>query len=485
MHQGQPSLLEPEEQVLSTLNRDGSRRWLRPRLSPGRFLSARRWVGYLLIALFTALPYITINGRPAMLLDIARREFALFGYVFRPTDTILLALFMVSLIVTIFLLTALLGRVWCGWACPQTVYLELVYRPIERLFEGPPQRGGKPGKHAGGVRTLLKYAVYLLVSLFLAHTFLAYFVGVERLVQWVQLSPLHHPGPFLVMLLTTGLMMFDFCFFREQTCIVACPYGRFQSVMLDRESLIISYDPSRGEPRGKLRRTPKNQTALPVTTGDCVDCGLCVETCPTGIDIREGLQMECVGCAQCIDACDSVMARIGRPLGLIRYSSQSRIEREPRKRFRPRLFFYPAILTITISVLLIVFFNKPVMDVTILRNKGLPYALLPASGEISNSLRVKVVNRTDVSATLDVELIDCPQGRIDSNELPISLAPGADGSASMLVVLPPEAFPTGRQDVTLRITDHADISIEKTYRLLGPVFTPDGTANPHQETGNE
>ena len=210
-----------------------------------------------------------IDGKPAVLLDLPHREFTIFGFTFLPTDTLLLALALITLIVGICLVTALAGRVWCGWMCPQTVYMEFVFRPIERLFDGPPGAQHRPGRKRTTPRTAAKYAVYLLISAYLAHTFLAYFVGVEALAQWVRRSPLEHPVSFLVMLAVTGLMMFDFAYFREQICIVACPYGRFQSVMLDRDSLIVSYDPRRGEPRGKL--ADRKSRGRP--HGDCIDCG--------------------------------------------------------------------------------------------------------------------------------------------------------------------------------------------------------------------
>lgn len=323
--------------VLATLNDDGSRRWLKPRVSPGRFLSRRRAVAYGLILLFTAIPYIQVGGRPLVLLDLPARRFTIFGVTFLPTDTVLLALFMVSVFVGVFLLTALLGRVWCGWACPQTVYMEFVYRPIERLLEGSPGRRRKGVLAESGVGKVLKFGAFLVVSLFLAHTFLAYFVGVERLAHWVTRSPLEHPSGFLIVAAVTGLMLFDFGYFREQMCLVACPYGRFQSALLDRSSLIVSYDRKRGEPRGRKTVSLPLVDGAGSARGDCVDCGLCVATCPTGIDIREGLQMECVHCAQCIDACDAVMTKLGMPRGLIRYSSQDAIEGKQARFLRPRV----------------------------------------------------------------------------------------------------------------------------------------------------
>jgi cytochrome c oxidase accessory protein FixG len=339
---------------------DGSRRWLHPRLARGPYLRARRILAYALIAVFTLLPYLKIRGKPAVLLDLPDREFTIFGFTFLPTDTLLLALALLTLVLGICLVTALAGRMWCGWMCPQTVYMEFVFRPIERLFDGPPGARHRPGKKRTMPRTVAKYIVFLVISAYLAHTFLAYFVGVEALAQWVRRSPLEHPVSFLIMLAVTGLMVFDFVYFREQMCIVACPYGRFQSVMLDRDSLIVSYDPRRGEPRGKLAdRKPET------LHGDCIDCGLCADTCPTGIDIRDGLQLECIACTQCIDACNGVMQHIGKPKGLIRLSSQAAIEGHPGRWLRLRVILYPALMVLLSAIFLVILCTKKSADVTI------------------------------------------------------------------------------------------------------------------------
>lgn len=517
----------PEERVLSTLNKDGSRRWITPRPSRGRFLTARRIVAYTLIFIFTVIPYIRLNGKPLILLDLTTRHFTIFGATFLPTDTILLSLFMVSVFVAIFLLTALFGRVWCGWACPQTVYMEFLFRPIERLFDGTPGRVKKKGWIVGtGLGKILKYATYLIVSLYLAHTFLAYFVGVEKLVQWVQQSPLEHPASFLVMLATTALMMFDFTYFREQTCILACPYGRFQSVLMDRHSLIVSYDAKRGEPRGKRKqgasKEPKRpadarRSALPAqdarlelpviqanfaprleglslssepaaavdATGDCVDCRMCVMTCPTGIDIRDGLQMECIGCAQCIDACDAVMTKIGRPRGLIRYSSQSAMAGERPKLLRPRVVVYPLILVILAGLFVMTLLGRGPADVTVLRGLGKPFVELP-SGEIANQVRVKIVNRTPQAATFEVSALGVDGVRIESEANPVSVEAGQSSTTPMLVVAPQHVFQRGRCDVTIRVSGPGGFAEETTYRLMGPgVVQRTGTTDaPRHDDGD-
>lgn len=459
------ALLEPQEHVLSTLEKDGSRRWLRPTLSMGRYWRIRRIVGYALIALFVALPHLRVGGKPAVLLDVVQRKFFLFGYTFLPTDTLLLALLLVGVFLTIFLLTALLGRVWCGWACPQTVYLEFVFRPIERLFDGTMGTGGRPPQRTAGWRRGLKYAVYFALAVALAHTFLSYFVGVERLARWVRQSPFEHPGPFLVMAGTTLLMMFDFCYFREQLCLIACPYGRFQSVLLDRQSLIVAYDKRRGEPRRKISKSLP--IASEASAGDCVDCGACVRTCPTGIDVRNGLQMECVHCTQCIDACDAIMERLDRPTGLIRYSRQSEIEGAPGRRLRPRLVLYPAALLVVAAAFAYALATRQAFDATLLRSAGLPFSVA-ADGAIQNSMRVKLVNRVDRPLAFEFRILDREDVSLDAPGDRTTAPAGATTIQPLLFTAPRSQFQRGELDVRLSIrTDDGEERIVRC-RLLGP-----------------
>ncbi|MBX7169168.1 MAG: cytochrome c oxidase accessory protein CcoG [Pirellulales bacterium] len=461
------SLLEPEEHVLSTLERDGTRRWLKPRLSQGAWWQRRKAVAYFLVILFIALPYIRINGLPAILLDIRSRHFTFFGFTFLPTDTLLLALFMVCVFLSIFLATALLGRVWCGWACPQTVYLEYVYRPIERLLDGTVGRGGPPTRNPAAWRRIVKWLIYLAISMVLAHAFLAYFVGIDRLARWVRQSPLEHPTPFLVMVITTGLMMFDFVFFREQLCLIACPYGRFQSVLLDRESLIVAYDHRRGEPRGKVAKAGPQ---LNVVQGDCVDCGACVRTCPTGIDIRGGLQMECVHCTQCIDACDAIMDRLERPRGLIRYSSQDGIEGVKKPFFRPRLAIYIPVLLIAFGAFATMLVLKQSYDVTILRGLGNPFTVA-TDGQIQNLLRIKLVNRSTHEQTFRFSVVGRDDLKLNSDGQDIRLDVGHTLTQPVLVTIPPTAFKLAWIDVQLAVENQDGERRVLECRLLGPRHT--------------
>ncbi|MHC4975306.1 MAG: cytochrome c oxidase accessory protein CcoG [Planctomycetota bacterium] len=486
-----PPNANPEQplRVLSTLREDGTRRWLRPRPASGRFHTWRKVVGYLLIVIFAALPYVSINGKPAILLDILAREFTFFGVTLLPTDTLLLALFVVGLFLTIFFVTSLFGRVWCGWMCPQTVYLELVYRPIERLFEGAP--GRRMNKPLAPWKKPARFVVYLLVSMFLAHVFLAYFVGVDQLALWVQRSPFDHPTSFIVMVVVTGLMMFDFGFFREQTCIVACPYGRFQSVMLDRSSLIITYDEKRGEPRGRKkssRRRESNDVSLDVVeSGDCVDCGWCVVTCPTGIDIRDGLQMECIGCAQCIDACDSVMEKLKRPLGLVRYTTQEAMEGSRTHYLRPRPIIYATIIGVLIGAFVYVLLNRQDADVTLLRGVGLP-SIVMADGRISNEVRVKIVNRSTTSKryTITPAPGEAFTIRSDDGSEYIDVEPMESVTKSMRLMAERSFFTgIGRRRVLLRIEDGAEFSDDVEFTLIGPAGPPPGSSAAEQTQEGE
>jgi cytochrome c oxidase accessory protein FixG len=440
------------ERVLPTLNSDGTRRWLTPKVSFGRFHRRRRLLAWALVALFTAIPYLEVAGRPMILLDIPQREFTLFGATFLPTETLLLALLLVGIFLGIFLLTALFGRVWCGWACPQTVYMEFVFRPLERRIRRP----------------LVKHAVFLAISIFLAHTFLAYFVGVEALLRWVTGSPLDHPVAFLVMAGTTLLMLLDFGWFREQVCIVACPYGRLQSVLLDRRSLIVAYDPGRGEPRGPYRRARGARAR-----GDCVDCRLCVVTCPTGIDIRDGLQMECIHCTQCIDACDAVMAKIGRPRGLIRYSSRAELDGEPHSWLRPRLVFYPALLALVLGAFTVALARRAPADVTVLRGAGSPFALLP-SGEVSNQARIKIANRTREDRQYLIEVAAAERVRLVAPQNPLTVAAGKSATSIVFVTVPRDALPGGQREIAFRVSDDDAFAILAPFRLLGPADSAAG-----------
>lgn len=442
------------ERVLPTLNADGTRNRIRPRLYDGRILRARRVVGWGLMALFVALPFLRVTHQPALLLDVIQRRFVFFGHTYFATDGVLLMLLMLSIFVAVVLTTALVGRAWCGWACPQTVYMELLFRPLERLFEGPREAQLRLDRRGFSSRRLAKNAVYLGLSFLLANVFLAYFVGTESLHRWVLAAPSQHLGGFAVVLVTTGLMFLDFAWFREQMCTVVCPYARLQAVLLDPKSLVVGYDARRGEPRSKGKaKTPGH--------GDCIDCQACVVACPTGIDIRQGIQLECIACGQCADACDSIMDRIKKPRGLIRYSSPRTLESGQKTRLlRPRVVAYAVALLGLLTTLFVVANSRASVDVTILRGLGAPFSV--SGDRVINQLRLKVQNRSDEPRRLSVTVVDFPEAQLVAAELPLAVEASGRAEARFFITAPRAAL-RGSRRVGLRVGDEIF-----TYTLLGP-----------------
>ncbi len=457
----QPQLAQAPGRVLSTLNEDGSRRRIRPRPSRGAWNSARRVTAYALMLVFFALPYLRANGRPLILLDLPAREFTLFGTTFLPTDTLLFMLLFVSVAIAIFLVTTLLGRVWCGWGCPQTVYLEFLFRPIERALEGG-FRGSLRLDRRGGVHgvRIVKNLVYAVLALFLAHTFLAYFVGVDRLAHWVQGPPREHPVAFAIMALTAVSVFLDFAWYREQTCLVACPYGRLQSVLFDRQTLIVAYDPARGEPR------MKGTKPRPAGAGDCIECGMCVRTCPTGIDIRDGLQMECIQCTQCIDACDDIMAKIGQRPGLIRYATRAELEGAPRRMLRPRVILYPVALAISLGLFVFFVDNRASSEVTLLRGTGALYQVV--EGEVVSDVRLKFSNRNRDDRAYRIALAGGGATRLIAPLNPFPVPAGNTLTATVFVISPPAAFTAGRRTVMFHVDDGHGFARNYLHPLTGP-----------------
>lgn len=458
----------PEHRVLPTLNEDGSRRRIRPKLFAGKWYRRRLAVGWALIAAFVLIPFIEMNGKPLILLDVAAREFTFFGRTFFATDGVLLMFLMLSIFIGIIALTAIVGRAWCGWGCPQTVYMELLFRPIERLFEGDRNAQLRLDKKGGGLRRVLKNVVFALLALFVGNVFLAYFVGVDTLRDWVVSPPTEHWGGFLVMGITAGLVFFDFAYFREQMCTVICPYARLQSALFDKDSLIIGYDEKRGEPRGKGKPKPGE--------GDCIDCNACVVACPTGIDIREGLQLECIACAQCIDACNTIMPKVNRPPDLIKYASDRTLQGGRRRILRPRAVVYGVLIAVLVTALILVGGGRNGADVTVLRGIGAPFVL--GEDGVRNQVRIKIENRSGEKASYPIQVfleeedhllpLEDTSSRVILPENPLVVKSHDRRTTSLFVVSPRPAFEEGEMDIVVRVTEPNGRVVDVPYQLLGP-----------------
>lgn len=467
-------ILEAPEEVLSTLTKDGKRKWLYPSESRGDFYWRRLILGWALIAFFVLLPIIQINGRPAILLDFINREFSLFGFTFFPTDTFLLMIFGISALLSIVIFTALFGRVWCGWGCPQTVYLEFVYRPIERWIEGKEhvrkKRNEGPWTWDKVWRRSVRFAIYGVISLALANVFVSYFAGWDRLLTWMMQPPTENWGFFLMMAVTTGLILYDFGYFREQMCTIACPYARIQSVLMDEDSLIVSYDPNRGEPRAR-RSKKKIQQELAgeiEAQGDCIDCYACVRTCPTGIDIRDGLQMECVACTQCIDACDVIMDKIGKPRGLIRYTSERELDHQKTRPIRPRTIIYGVLFAALVTAFTIAFTSRGSYDINVGRNVGEPFTVLQ-DGRITNRLRFRVRNLKSEAASFTIEAVE-PAGT-ETRIIGVSPTPLESHEMKRVeawIIIPEEVFNGDKTEGVFNLIFDDGTTETVSFPLLGP-----------------
>lgn len=399
---------------IATINEEGKRNWIFPKKPSGSFYTKRTWVSIILLTFLFGAPFIRINGDPLLLINVLERKFIIFGIVFWPQDFHLFFLAMITGIVFIVLFTVVYGRIFCGWICPQTIFMEMVFRRIEYWIDG--DRGQqirlkKSGWTGEKIRKrILKHSIYVLISMLIAHTFLSYIITTDRVYEYVIAGPSEHLGMFIAVFIFTGMFYFVFAWFREQVCIVACPYGRLQGVMLDRKSIVVAYDYKRGENRAKWR---KNENRAEVGKGDCIDCGACVDVCPTGIDIRNGTQLECVNCTACIDACDMVMDRVGLEPGLIRYASEENIVEGEKPKATTRSIAYTIVLVLLVTITTGFLMNRSDVEATVLRVPGKVYDVAE-DGRIFNLYNFKIVNKKQEDIPVELRLISPEKGTVET-----------------------------------------------------------------------
>lgn len=452
----------------SSIAKDGARPFIHTADVSGRFTTLKRAVFYALIALWAVLPWIQIGGRPAVFLDVPARRFFLFGGSFDAASFWLVWFLLTGVMFSLLITTTALGRVWCGYACPQTVFLEGVFRRIERVFEGPRNermaRDRAPMSANKFARRTGKHAVYIVAALLISHMFVAYFVSMPSLLEMMTSSPLEHPYAFAWCFAVGGILYGNFAWFREQLCLIVCPYGRLQSALLDDDSLVIGYDEKRGEPRGKGKPKAGEER------GDCVDCNRCVVVCPTGIDIRNGLQIDCVACAQCVDACDDVMDRLKKPRGLVRYDSLRGLRGEARRFWRPRVVFYAVAGVVLVGAGAFFLTTHNDIQARMLRLRGLPYVVEEES--IRNAYEVHLVNDSDAPRTFELQTrLEGVPGEVlagageDAVET-VEVAPWSDRRVTVVVRVPRAEFRTGG-------TVQAEVHVGRERRALqAPVLGP-------------
>jgi len=449
---------------VSTIDDEGKRVWIFPKKPKGSFYKARTWVSFILLAILLGTPFLKINGRPFLLLNIIERKFIIFGVGFWPQDFHLFVLATLALVVFVVLFTVTYGRLFCGWACPQTIYMEMVFRKIEYWIDGDAreQKALREAPWTGQkiFKRVLKHGLFFGFSFLLGNVLLAYFIGIEQLKEIITSPPSAHLTGFIIMLLVSGFIYWIYAFFREQICTMVCPYGRLQGVLLDQKSIVVHYDFIRGEPRGKSAREESAK-------GDCIDCHLCVDVCPTGIDIRNGTQLECINCTACIDACNEVMIRVKKPKGLIRYASYDSIARGIKHAFTPRMAFYSVFLGLILFVLTFLLFTRVPLEAVVLRTPGVLYQE-PEPGIISNLYNIKVINKTFEKKNISLRLAGSA-GRIEMVGGPINISEGGMTETAFFIKLPKTELHLVNTPVLIDIFDEHDQQIDRIHTsFIGP-----------------
>lgn len=469
---------------IATVDADGKRNWIYPKKPKGPLYEYRKWVSYVLLVFLFGMPFVKVNGDPFLLFNVLERKFILFGVYFAPQDFHLFVLAMLIFIIFIALFTVVYGRLFCGWVCPQTIFMEMVFRRIEYWIEGDANAQRRLNKAPWTtdkvVKKLGKQAIFFTIAVLVANTFLAYIIGIDEVIRIATEPVQDNFGGFSSMILFSAAFYFVFSYLREQVCTTICPYGRLQGVLLDKDSIVITYDYGRGEPRGKIkkaRKQPKAQESLALQTdlitkiqqqlGDCIDCTLCVQVCPTGIDIRDGTQLECVNCTACIDACDEVMVKINRPKGLIRYDSDNGIETGKKKLFTPRVMAYSVVLVVLLLVEGFLFTARTDVETLLLRTPGMLFQKVDEEN-ISNLYNYQIINKTKETFPIEFRLVS-DYGQIRLVGQPPQAKENGVTEGALFIDMPLKELNGRKNKIKVEVYSDGELIDEIKTNFLGPV----------------
>ncbi len=457
---------------IGTIKEDGKRAWVFPKKPSGKLYTYRKYVSYVLLTFLIASPFIKINGNQFLMFNVLERRFNIFGFPFYPQDFHLFVISMIIGVVFIALFTVAFGRIFCGWMCPQTIFMEMVFRRIEYWIDGDrgaQMRLDRQEWNAEKIRKrALKWFIFFIISFIIANVFLAYLIGSDRLIQYITDGPAQHISTMVSLLIFTAVFYFVFAWFREQVCIIACPYGRMQGVLLDNKSIVVAYDHKRGEAENGRKKWRKNEDRAALGHGDCIDCFQCVNVCPTGIDIRNGTQLECVNCTACIDECDTIMEKVNLPKGLIRYASEDEITKKEKFKFTPRLKGYTAVLVILTGVLIGMMFLRNDLEANILRLPGQLYEHKEGN-IISNVYTYKLLNKTTKTVEdVHFELIS-PKGEIKlvRNEN-FDVDPEALAEGTLFIEINQSALSGDKNNLKIGVYSNDKLIETTTARFLAP-----------------
>jgi len=457
--------------AIGTVDEKGKRLWVYPKIPKGKFYKNRKLVSYFLLLFLFGAPFVKINGNQFLLFNVMERKFNIFGFPFWPQDFYLFVISMLVGVVFVALFTVAFGRIFCGWICPQTIFMEMVFRRIEFWIEGDRGAQMRLDKQKWDSEKIkkraLKWAVFFVVSFLIANIFLAYLIGSDELLQLIT-QPLHQNwNTFIALLIFTGVFYFIYAWFREQVCIIACPYGRLQGALLDNKSIIVAYDHLRGEKETGRAKFDKKENRASTGKGDCIDCKQCVSVCPTGIDIRNGTQLECINCTACIDECDAIMEKVNLPKGLIRYASEDEITKKAKFEFTPRMKGYTAVMFILTGIFIGLLFLRNDVEATILR---LPGQLFEHKGEnISNVFTYKIVNKTNENfGDIHFKLLN-PKGEIKTvGKESFTITKGGMSQGTLFVEINPALLDGDKTEIEIGVYNGEILIETERTNFLGP-----------------